>query len=211
MVLVGDWAEDGIRLNQLDLGGQELVGIVGGHACGVLTDHGRRRLAIDIHGHGGFVDRRQALGDDYGGHDASEDEAEDLPFVAPKDPEIVGEGDGGLIGRLGVVTVPRGLDGLIGGWKGSWFRHMVGCWLAQMFSGKRRWRPHPSCRPKAELFPWRPRSCGSACSRARTECRSRAGACRGLYAPGFAEEGWRSRSCCRCLRGGRYRLLWRHS
>src|ERR1035441_4106393 len=37
----------------------------------------------------------------------------------------VGEGDGRLIGRLGVVTVPRGLGGLVGGWKGFLFRHVV--------------------------------------------------------------------------------------
>src|ERR1035438_6680908 len=153
MVLLGDWAEDGIRLNNFDLGGQELVGIIRGHARCVLADGRGWHLAIDIHDHCGLVYRREARGDDDGRRHTAEDEAKDLPAMAAEDPEVVGEGDGRLIGRLGVVTVPRGLDGLIGGWKGSWFRHMVGCWLAQMFSGKRRWRPHPSCRPKAELFP----------------------------------------------------------
>src|ERR1019366_2848030 len=126
MVLLGDWAKDGIRLNNLDLGGQELIGIIRGHARGVLADGGGWHLAIDIHGHCGFVYRREAPGDDDGGRHTAEDEAENLPAVAAEDPEIVGEGDGRLIGRFGIVAGPSGLDGLVGGWKVSWFRHIVG-------------------------------------------------------------------------------------
>src|ERR1017187_3393715 len=107
MVLVGHRTEDGIRLDQFDLGSEELVGIIRRYARGVLTDRGGWHLAIDVHGSGGFVDRREARGDDHGRRHAAEDEAEDLPALPAKDPEVVGERDGGLIGRLSVVTVTR--------------------------------------------------------------------------------------------------------
>ena len=97
----GDGAQDGIGLDDLDLGGQELIGVVGGHAGGVLADDGGGRLAVDIDGGGGFVDGGEARGDHHGGGDADQDEGQDSPLVAAEDPEVVGERDGGLFG-LGV-------------------------------------------------------------------------------------------------------------
>ncbi len=105
MELFGDGAEDGIGLDELDLGGEELVGIGGGGLVGLLAEDAGGHAAIDVDGGGGLVDGRDALGDDEGGDDAGGDEGDDLPAVALEDPEVVGEGDGGLLG-LGVGAVP---------------------------------------------------------------------------------------------------------
>ena len=112
MILLRHGPQDGIRLDELDLSGQELVGVVSGQRVGVLADDGRRHLPVDIHGDGGFVDGRQPRGDDQGGRHAGEDEGQDLPAVAAEDPEIVREGNGGLFRRLDIVAVPAWLQGL---------------------------------------------------------------------------------------------------
>src|SRR5450755_1469390 len=112
MVLFGDGAEHGIRLDELDLGGDKLVGVVEGHARGVLANDGGGHLAIDIDGGGGFVDRSQAGGDNDGGSHTAENEADNLPAVAAENPEVVRERDASLVGRFRVVAVIRGLDRL---------------------------------------------------------------------------------------------------
>src|SRR5208282_722823 len=64
-------------------------------------------------------------GDDDGGSQAERHEAEDLPTVPAEDPKVVSQGNGGLLGRLGVVTIPGRLDGLIWGGKRFEFRHVM--------------------------------------------------------------------------------------
>jgi len=99
-VALGDGAHDGVGLEESDLGGEEGFGVeVGvGLALGLLTDDAAGFLAVDIEGGGGFVDRGEAEADDGGGETDNEDEGDDGPHVAPKDPEVVGEREGDLIG-----------------------------------------------------------------------------------------------------------------
>src|SRR6202044_477615 len=102
----------------------KLVRIIRGHARGVLTNDSGWHLAVNVHSHGGFVYGGEAGRDDDGCSYTAKDEDENLPAVAPEDPEIVGEGDSGTF-RLGIVAVPRGLHRLVSGRERHWFRHIV--------------------------------------------------------------------------------------
>ena len=106
---LGHRAQDGVRLDGLDLSGEELIGVVGRHARGVLADDGGGSLPVDVDGGGGFVDGGKAGRDYHGGGDADQDEGDDSPFVAAENPQVVGEGDDRLFGfRLGITV--RGLE-----------------------------------------------------------------------------------------------------
>ncbi len=106
---LGDGAQDRIGLDDLDLGGQELIGVVGGEARGILADDAGGRLAVDIDGRGGFVDRREARRNYHGADHRDQGEGDNPPLVALEDPQIVGEGDGGFFG-LGLGVGVRGVD-----------------------------------------------------------------------------------------------------
>ena len=86
VVLGGDGTQHRIRLHQPDLGGDELVGVVQHGARGFSTDDALRRLAVDVNGDGGFVDRRQALTEEIGGRHDEGDEGEHAPTMAAQDP-----------------------------------------------------------------------------------------------------------------------------
>ena len=93
MKFVDHGAQDGIGLDQLDLRGEELVGVVGGVLQRFLAEDAGGHLAIDVDGGGGFVDGREAEGDDQGGEHGSGDERADFPAVAAQNPEIMREGN----------------------------------------------------------------------------------------------------------------------
>jgi hypothetical protein len=94
--------------HQLDLRGQELVGVVEHRLDGLLADDARRRGAVDVHRRGRFVDRRQAE-ETISVASVGRHEAEDLPEVAAEDPQVVRQGHG----RLGGAHVPPGRRGRV--------------------------------------------------------------------------------------------------
>ena len=71
-----DGAQDAIGLDEFDLGGEELVGVVAriGLHC-ILADDAARSAPIYVHTGSGFVDRRDAGGDHPGESHADEDES----------------------------------------------------------------------------------------------------------------------------------------
>ena len=105
MVLLGDGAEHGIGLDELDLGGEELIGVGNRGRGGFLAHDAGGHAAVDIHDGSGFVDGGEALGDDVGADHAGEDEGRDLPAVALEDPEIVGERERGRF-RFRIRSIP---------------------------------------------------------------------------------------------------------
>ena len=125
MILLRHGPQHRVRLNQLHLGRQKLVGVVQRRASGVLADDGRRHLTVDIHRDRGFVNRRQPGGDDQRGRHAREHEDPDLPAVPAEDPKIVRQGHGGLLRRFDVVAVPAWLQGLIGSGESFGFGHRI--------------------------------------------------------------------------------------
>src|ERR1035437_7441784 len=115
-----DGAQDGIRLDGFDLSGKVLIGVVGRHARSILANDAGGHLTINVDAGGGFIDGGKARRYYYGGSHAKHDEGEELPFVAPEYPEIVGEGDSGLLGfRLGITG--RRIEGILFGnrWNGA--------------------------------------------------------------------------------------------
>ncbi len=77
-----DGPQDGIGLNELDLRGEELVGVVVGHLRGLFAEHAGGHAAVDVDGDRGFVDRREAQRDDECRDDNQHDEGEHLPALA---------------------------------------------------------------------------------------------------------------------------------
>ena len=90
-VTVGNRTQNGIGLDQLDLRGQKLIGVIGGHAERVLADYAGGGLAVDIDGGGGLVDGSEARRHDHGGDHGDQDERQDTPFLTTEDPEVVGQ------------------------------------------------------------------------------------------------------------------------
>jgi hypothetical protein len=117
--LLDDGADDGVRLDELHLGEEELVGVGGQRAGGVLADHAGGHLAIDADGDGGLVDGGDALGEDVDADDGGEHQAGDPPQVAAEHPEIVAEGYGGALalrfGRFGIGPIKFDWQGQRGG------------------------------------------------------------------------------------------------
>ena len=86
-------AQHRIRADQLDLRGQELVGVVERGAGGIVAHDSRRRLTVDVDRGGRLVDRRQPRRDDPGGRDGCQHEAGDAEAVALQDPEVLRKRD----------------------------------------------------------------------------------------------------------------------
>ncbi len=80
------------------MGGEVLVGVVGGVLRGFLAEDSGGLLAVDIDGGGGFVDGGEAQGDDEGRKGDGGDECADAPGVAAENPEVVRQGDLGGLG-----------------------------------------------------------------------------------------------------------------
>ena len=93
LVFVDHRTEHGIGLDQFDLRGQELVGIVVGDFGGFLAQHAGGHAAVDVDGRGGFVDGREAQGDDQRGEHRGGDAARNLPAVTAQDPQVVRQRD----------------------------------------------------------------------------------------------------------------------
>ena len=93
MILVDHRAQHGIGLDQLDLRGQKLVGIVGRVLHRLLAEHAGGHLAVDIDGRGRFVNRSEAQRNDERREHDGGDEAGDFPAVAAKNPEVVRQRD----------------------------------------------------------------------------------------------------------------------
>ena len=86
-----DGPQDRVRLDELDLGGKELVGIVIARLrIGILANEIRRDLAVDIDRGGGFVNRREPGRNHDRGDDRGKHECQDFPAPPLQDPEIVG-------------------------------------------------------------------------------------------------------------------------
>lgn len=75
-----------VRLNQFHLRGDELIGVVGGAARGLLAEDGGGHLPVDIDHDGGFVDRRQAQRNNERGQNGRSHECCDPRGVPPQNP-----------------------------------------------------------------------------------------------------------------------------
>ncbi len=96
VVFAGHRAEDRVGLDQLDLCGQELIGVVGGRLHGFLAKDAGGHSAVDIDDSGGLVNRSQPQGDDQRGDDTCAHEGENLPAMPFNDPKIMRQRNCGL-------------------------------------------------------------------------------------------------------------------
>jgi hypothetical protein len=92
MIFLHDGAENGVRLDDLLLGGKKVLhvrGVVSGPT--LIAKDGGRCLTIDINDRGRLIERSQALGNDHCGNYGKSHECNQLPAVALNHPEILGE------------------------------------------------------------------------------------------------------------------------